>query len=161
GHGGLRETQIETDLPVLIPTTYVGNVSERLQLYAKLDRAQKPEELTKLVASMTDRFGPLPEQVQLLVDIVKLRWQAGNLGFEKLTLKRETLRIYLPAGAGHEAYFQGEQFGRILNFVQTHPRTARMKDQKDKLQVTFDGIRNVAMAQHLMATLGAEEMVMA
>jgi transcription-repair coupling factor (superfamily II helicase) len=161
GHGGLRETQIETDLPVLIPTTYVGNVSERLQLYAKLDRAQKPEELTKLVASMTDRFGPLPEQVQLLVDIVKLRWQAGNLGFEKLTLKRETLRIYLPAGAGHEAYFQGEQFGRILNFVQTHPRTARMKDQKDKLQVTFDGIRNVAMAQQLMATLGAEEMVAA
>ena len=110
---------------------------------------------------MTDRFGPLPEQVQLLVDIVKLRWQAGNLGFEKLTLKRETLRIYLPAGAGHEAYFQGEGFGRILNFVQTHPRTARMKDQKDKLQVTFDGIRNVAMAQHLMATLGAEEMVAA
>jgi hypothetical protein len=36
-----------------------------------------------------------------------------------------------------------------------------MKDQKDKLQVTFDGIRNVAMAQHLMATLGAEEMVTA
>jgi transcription-repair coupling factor (superfamily II helicase) len=159
--GGPRECQIETDLPVLIPDTYVNNVSERLQLYAKLDRAQKPAELTKLVASMTDRFGPLPEQVQLLADIVKLRWQAGNLGFEKLTLKRETLRAYLPAGAGHEAYFQSESFGRILNFVQTHPRTARMKDQKDKLQVTIDGIRNVGMAQQLLVTLGAEEAVAA
>jgi transcription-repair coupling factor (superfamily II helicase) len=159
-NSGPRETQIETDLPVLIPDTYVNNVSERLQLYAKLDRAQKPEELAKLVASMTDRFGPLPEQVQQLVDIVKLRWQASRLGFDKLTLKRETLRAYLPAGPGHEAYFQGEQFGVILNFVQTHPRTARMKDQKDKLQVTIDGIKNVGMAQRLLVELGAAEMVM-
>lgn len=160
-NSGPRETQIETDLPVLIPDTYVNNVSERLQLYAKLDRAQKPEELAKLVASMTDRFGPLPEQVMQLVDIVKLRWQASKLGFDKLTLKRETLRAYLPAGPGHEAYFQGEQFGLILNFVQTHPRTARMKDQKDKLQVTIDGIRNVGMAQRLLVELGAAEMVLA
>jgi transcription-repair coupling factor (superfamily II helicase) len=156
-----KDTQIETDLPVLIPDTYVGNVSERLQLYAKLDRAQRPEELAKLVASMTDRFGPLPEQVQVLVDVVKLRWQAGKLGFEKVTLKRDTLRAYLPAGAGHEAYFQGEQFGRILNFVQTHPRSARMKDQKDKLQVTIDGIKGVKRAQELLVELGAEEAVVA
>ena len=157
--GGPRDCQIETDLPVLIPDTYVNNVSERLQLYAKLDRSQKPEDLAKLVSSITDRFGPLPEQVQQLVDIVKLRWQAGRLGFEKLTLKRDTLRTYLPAGAGHEAYFQGEQFGRMLNFVQTHPRSARMKDQKDKLQITFDGIRGVGRAQQLLAELGAEEAV--
>jgi transcription-repair coupling factor (superfamily II helicase) len=160
-NSGPKDTQIETDLPVLIPDTYVNNVSERLQLYAKLDRAQRPEELAKLVASMTDRFGPLPEQVQVLVDVVKLRWQAGKLGFEKVTLKRDTLRAYLPAGAGHEAYFQGEQFGRILNFVQTHPRSARMKDQKDKLQITIDGIKGVKRAQELLIELGAEEAVVA
>ena len=115
------ECQMETDLSVLIPNTYVSNVSERLQFYSKLDRAQNPAELAKLVASMVDRFGPLPEPVQQLVDIVKLRWQASHLGFEKLTLKRETLRATLPAGPAHAAYFQGEGFGRILNFVQTHP----------------------------------------
>ncbi|RYY10888.1 MAG: transcription-repair coupling factor, partial [Cytophagaceae bacterium] len=155
------ECQIETDLPVLIPDTYVSNVSERLQLYSKLDRAQKPAELQKLVASITDRFGPLPAQVQQLVDIVRLRWQASHLGFEKLTLKRDTLRAYLPAGAGREAYFQGEKFGRILNFVQTHPRTARMKEQKDKLQISFDGITGVELAHRLLVELGAEEAVTA
>jgi transcription-repair coupling factor (superfamily II helicase) len=97
----------------------------------------------------------------VLVDVVKLRWLASKLGFEKITLKRETLRAYLPAGTGTEAYFQGERFGRILNFVQTHPRTARMKEQKDKLQVTFDGIQSVGMAQKLLVTLGAEEAVVA
>ncbi len=160
-NSGPKETQIETDLPVLIPNTYVNNVSERLQLYAKLDRAQRPEELKKLVDSIIDRFGPLPEQVQVLVDVVKLRWLASQLGFEKVTLKRDTLRAYLPAGPGTEAYFQGERFGRILNFVQTHPRTARMKEQKDKLQVSIDGIRGVGMAQQLLVELGAGEAVAA
>ena len=65
------------------------------------------------------------------------------------------------AGTGTEAYFQGEQFGRILNFVQTHPRTARMKEQKDKLQVSIDAIRGVEMAQRLLVELGAEEAVVA
>jgi transcription-repair coupling factor (superfamily II helicase) len=160
-NSGPKETQIETDLPVLIPNTYVNNVSERLQLYAKLDRAQKPEELKKLVDSIIDRFGPLPEQVQVLVDVVKLRWLASQLGFEKVTLKRDTLRAYLPAGPGTETYFQGERFGRILNFVQTHPRTARMKEQKDKLQVSIDAIRGVGMAQQLLVELGAGEAVAA
>jgi hypothetical protein len=36
-----------------------------------------------------------------------------------------------------------------------------MKDQKDKLQVTIDGIRSVGMAQRLLAELGAAEMVLA
>jgi transcription-repair coupling factor (superfamily II helicase) len=160
-NSGPKETQIETDLPVLIPNTYVNNVSERLQLYAKLDRAQRPDELKKLVDSIIDRFGPLPEQVQVLVDVVKLRWLASQLGFEKVTLKRDTLRAYLPAGPGTESYFQGERFGRILNFVQTHPRTARMKEQKDKLQVSIDAIRGVGMAQQLLVELGAGEAVAA
>ncbi len=157
--GGPKETQMETDLPVLIPDTYVSSVSERLQLYGKLDRAQKPEELEKLTASITDRFGPLPAQVQQLVDLVKLRWEAQKLGFEKLTLKRETLRLYVPAGPGHEAYYQGEAFGRVLNFVQTHPRTARMKDQKDKLQITVDSVPSVDRARALLAQLSASEAV--
>ena len=159
--GGPKETQMETDLPVLIPDTYVSSVSERLQLYGKLDRAQKPEELEKLTASITDRFGPLPAQVQQLVDLVKLRWEAQKLGFEKLTLKRETLRLYVPAGPGHEAYYQGEAFGRVLNFVQTHPRTARMKDQKDKLQITVDSVPSVDRARALLAQLSAPEAVAA
>jgi transcription-repair coupling factor (superfamily II helicase) len=67
----------------------------------------------------------------------------------------------VPAGPGREAYFQGEGFGRILNFVQTHPRTARMKEQKDKLQVSIDGISSVTLAHQLLVELGAEQVVTA
>ena len=161
GAGRNKDCNVETDQQVLIPEKYVSNVSERLQLYAKLDRAQKPEELQKLLASMTDRFGPLPPEVEQLADIVRLRWQACQVGFTKITLKRDTLKGYLAADDDHKAYFQGEQFGTILNYVQTHPRTAKLKEHKEQLIVTFDEVRSIQQAKRVLSELGSEEAVTA
>ncbi|KUG08181.1 transcription-repair coupling factor [Solirubrum puertoriconensis] len=153
-----KECNIETDLQILIPDTYVSNVSERLRLYSKLDRAKEPEELRRLLVSMEDRFGPLPPEVEQLADIVRLRWQGSRVGFEKISLKKGTLKGYLRAGEGSEAYFQGEQFGQILNYVQTHPRTSRMKERKDQLIISIDDVRDVLHARELMNELSAESM---
>ena len=161
GAGRSQECNVETDQQVLIPEKYVSNVSERLQLYAKLDRAQKPEELRKLLASMVDRFGPLPPEVEQLADIVRLRWQACKVGFSKITLKRDTLKGYLPADDDHKAYFQGEQFGTILNYVQTHPRTAKLKEHKAQLIVTFEEVRSIQQAKRVLSELSSEEAVTA
>ncbi|AYA37520.1 transcription-repair coupling factor [Hymenobacter oligotrophus] len=153
-----KECSIETDLQILIPDTYVSNVSERLRLYSKLDRAKEPEELRRLLVSMEDRFGPLPPEVEQLADIVRLRWQGSRVGFEKVSLKKGTLKGYLRAGEGSEAYFQGEQFGQILNYVQTHPRSSRMKERKDQLIISIDDVRDVLHARELMNELSAESM---
>src|SRR5690606_21426871 len=123
----VRDCNIETDMEVLIPDWYVGNISERLNLYSKLDNTKDLDELEKLRVNMVDRFGPLPEEVQKLIEIVQLRWQAQQLGFEKLTIKKETLKGYLPA-VNNEPYFQSETFGHILSYVQQHPRKSRLKE---------------------------------
>ncbi|MDO7874937.1 transcription-repair coupling factor [Hymenobacter sp. ASUV-10] len=157
GVGRVRECNVETDMQILIPDKYVSNVSERLQYYAKLDRAQKPEELRKVLNGMVDRFGPLPAEVELLADIVRLRWQACQLGFEKITLKRDTLKGFLPASEEHKPYFQGEQFGDILNYVQTHPRTASLKERKEQLIVTFEEVRSINQAKKVLTELGSAE----
>ena len=162
GAGRPKECNIETDLPVLIPSEYVSNVSERLQLYAKLDRAQKAEELDKLLQSIQDRFGPLPNAVQQLADIVRLRWQASRVGFTKVTLKRDTLKGYLPAGGEeHKEYFQGPQFGQVLSYVSAHPRKANLKEKKDQLIVTIEEVKTVGQARRIMAELGDAEAVAA
>ena len=110
---------------------------------------------------MVDRFGPLPPEVEQLADIVRLRWQACQVGFTKITLKRNTLKGFLPADDDHKAYFQGEQFGTILNYVQTHARTASLKEKKDQLIVTFEEVRSIEQAKRVLAELGSAEPVAA
>jgi transcription-repair coupling factor (superfamily II helicase) len=148
----VRECNIETDMEILIPDSYVSNISERLNLYSKLDRVKDLESLEKIQHSITDRFGPLPPEVIQLIDIVKLRWEAQHLGFEKLTIKKASMRGYLPTEK-NDAYFQGETFGRILRYVQQHARHSRLKESKDKLIVIFDQVGSVAKAKAIFEEL--------
>ncbi|SIQ61117.1 transcription-repair coupling factor [Pontibacter lucknowensis] len=154
----VRDCNIETDMEVLIPDWYVGNISERLNLYSKLDSTKDLQELEKLQASIIDRFGPLPEEVQKLVEIVKLRWQAQQLGFEKLTIKKEVMKGYLPS-ENNDAYFQSETFGNILKYVQQHSRRSRLKEAKDKLIVIVEDIQSIADAREVFDSLDVKATV--
>ena len=154
----VRECNIETDMEVLIPDWYVSNISERLNLYSKLDSVKDLDELAKLTASIVDRFGPLPVEVQKLVDIVRLRWQAQQLGFEKLTIKKEVMKGYLPS-ENNDKYFQSDAFGNILKYVQQHSRRSRLKESKDKLIVIVEDIRSIADAREVFEDLGVAEII--
>ncbi|MEJ8757824.1 transcription-repair coupling factor [Pontibacter sp. H259] len=152
----VRDCNIETDMEVLIPDWYVSNISERLSLYSKLDSTKDLDELEKLRASIVDRFGPLPEQVQKLIEIVKLRWQAQQLGFEKLTIKKEVMKGYLPS-ENNDKYFQSDTFGHILKYVQQHSRRSRLKEAKDKLIVIVEDIQSIADAREVFEGFGITE----
>ncbi|PVY44096.1 transcription-repair coupling factor [Pontibacter virosus] len=154
----VRDCNIETDMEVLIPDWYVGNISERLNLYSKLDSTKDLQSLEKLRDSIVDRFGPLPEEVQKLVEIVKLRWQAQQLGFEKLTIKKEVMKGYLPS-ENNDAYFQSETFGNILKYVQQHSRRSRLKEAKDKLIVIVEDIQSIADARDVFDSLDVKATV--
>ncbi|CAA9211680.1 MAG: Transcription-repair coupling factor [uncultured Adhaeribacter sp.] len=142
----VRDCNVETDMEILIPDTYVSNISERLNLYSKLDRVKDLAGLEKIQNGIIDRFGPLPDSVEKLIQIVKLRWQAQELGFEKLTIKKDVMKGYIPS-ENNDKYFQSETFGHILKYVQQHGRTSRLKETKDKLIVIFDNIKTVEAAR--------------
>ncbi|GAB2544836.1 transcription-repair coupling factor [Rufibacter soli] len=150
----VRECSIETDLEVLIPDSYISNISERLQMYSKLDRVKDLPELEKMVEGMVDRFGPMPPEVEQLVNIVKMRWEACHLGFEKLTLKKDTLKGYIPS-VDNEAFFQSETFSRILTYVQQHSRQSRLKEAKDKLIVIVENVSSLEKAKNIFADMQA------
>ncbi|ALI98526.1 transcription-repair coupling factor [Rufibacter tibetensis] len=150
----VRECSVETDLEILIPDSYISNISERLQMYSKLDRVKDLESLEKIVEGMIDRFGPMPPEVEQLVNIVKMRWEACHLGFEKLTLKKDTLKGYIPS-LNNEAFFQSETFSRILQYVQQHSRRSRLKEAKDKLIVTVENVSTLEQAKNIFEELQA------
>lgn len=138
----VQDCVIETDLEILIPETYINNTSERLQLYASLDNIQDETALQQYTESLKDRFGPVPETVEQLINSVRLRWMGEVLGFEKISLKNEKLKaLFL---SGNEAYFKSDAFGKVLTFVQSHARQCRMKETSGKLILTIENILSVS-----------------
>jgi transcription-repair coupling factor (superfamily II helicase) len=145
----VQDCTIETDLELLIPESYVSNISERLGLYSKLDALENEEELDKFGQMLQDRFGPPPQAVQDLMETVRLRWQAEELGIEKLVLKASQMKCYL-LPSSKEAYYSSAIFGNMMKFVQIHPKTCKIKEHKNRLILSVDQVLSIQKAQHLL-----------
>lgn len=150
----VQDCVIETDLEILIPETYVGSTSERLQLYSRLDNIKDEAQLEKFCIEIRDRFGPFPPSVTELVNSVRLRWLAEKLGFEKLTLKNEKIKAYFVSA--REDYFRSDVFGRILGFVKAHARQCKMKDSNGKAMLLIDNITSVNAAIELFSLMSGQ-----
>jgi transcription-repair coupling factor (superfamily II helicase) len=122
----VSDCTIDTDLEILIPDSYVENITERLSLYSRLDNCDTEEELKQMEEEFHDRFGPIPPEVQDLFMTVRCRKLAVGLGFEKLLLKNNGLKCYF-INRPDSPYFESETFNRILNYLQTGTNKAKLK----------------------------------
>lgn len=153
-HRGIfvRDTQIDTDMEILIPDGYVENITERLSLYRQLDDSRSEDDLHRFEAMLRDRFGPVPAQVEELIDTVRLRWLAMSIGFERLVLKNKRMTGYF-IPKQDSPYYQSEAFTRVLKFIQANPRAAKMKEANNKLTLSFESVAAIkdaiGMLNHL------------
>jgi transcription-repair coupling factor (superfamily II helicase) len=148
----VQDCVIESDMELIIPEDYVENISERLSLYTSLDNTKNQEQLDKFETGMRDRFGPIPEVTQELIQSVKLRWQAERLGFEKLVLKNERLKGYF-VPQSKEEYYTGPVFGNVLSFVQKNPSRCKLRDLKGKLILTINEVLTVESAIDMLTAI--------
>ncbi len=122
----VNDCSIDTDLEILIPDSYVESITERLSLYSRLDNCENEKELQRFHTEMSDRFGPIPPQVEALFTTVRCRKLAVELGFEKMFLKNETLKCFFVSNP-NSPYFTSTTFNGILQFLQKGTNKAKLK----------------------------------
>ena len=79
-------TEIDLDLPILFPDSYLPDVHARLLLYKRIANAQTAEDLYDLQLEALDRFGLLPEAAKSVFAISDIKLTATGLGIEKIKL---------------------------------------------------------------------------
>jgi len=141
----VTDCQIDSDLQLLIPNDYVSNVTERMNLYRELDALPTEEELTGFRQRLEDRFGPIPEEMEELMIVSKLRKKAIDLAIEKLVLKRGKMICYFVAQQ-ESPFYQSPLFMQVLKYVQSNPTKCRMKEGSQRLSLSFSGISSVSLA---------------
>ncbi len=138
----VRDTVLETDLEVRIPDDYVNNVSERLSLYQEMDNLTSKEELVEFSKNLIDRFGPLPPQVDDLLQSFELRWLAQSLGMEKLVIKSNKLIGYFISNP-QSPFYETEVFTQVLNGIQQNPARFKLSEKNEKLRVISENVRDL------------------
>ena len=139
----VSDCTIDTDLEILIPDSYVENITERLSLYNQLDNVEDEAELIAFTNELRDRFGPIPEQVEELFTTIRCRRLACELGFEKLILKNNQLRLYF-VNNPDSPYFESEVFNHILGYIQKSVNNARLKQVGKNFMLLADKVTSMS-----------------
>lgn len=146
-------TQIDTDQEILIPDEYVTNIGERYNLYTELSKLENETELKAFQQQLHDRFGPVPPQVADLLNTMRLQWLGKSIGFEKISLKKNVLRGYFITNQ-QSPYFETEAFRQVLSFVQANPRRCNLKEVKNSLRLSIEGVNSIDQAVRILDEIG-------
>jgi transcription-repair coupling factor (superfamily II helicase) len=76
--------QITIGTALLIPEDYVADLSVRLALYRRLAEIEDEHDIDSFAAEMVDRFGPLPGEVEHLLQVVAIKALCRRANVEKL-----------------------------------------------------------------------------
>ena len=149
------DSQLESDLPLSYPPTYIENISERITLYRELNTLANEDELLAYQKRLIDRFGKLPEEAEQLHNVVRLRWLCCKMGIEKVLLKQERISLYFTRN--NPRYFHSDMFGKILQYVCARTERCRLVEDKDrqgkqtgKRYVVIQQVRTISGALHLL-----------
>ncbi|WP_370000913.1 transcription-repair coupling factor [Winogradskyella sp.] len=152
----VKDITIDTDFELLFPDDYVNNITERLNLYTKLNDIKSEEALDKFESEIIDRFGELPTQVEDLFDSVRLKWIATKMGIEKLVMKKGKMIGYFIQDQ-QSKFYQSEAFTKVLQFVQMNAGTCKMKEKQTRnglrLLITFEKIKSTKQALEALSKI--------
>ena len=116
--------QITIGTPVLIPEVYVGDLNVRLGLYRRIASLVDRREIDGFAAELVDRFGPLPAEVDNLLEIIAIKRLCRDAGVDKLEAGPKGAVI-----AFHDNRFANP--AGLVAFLQEQAGTAKLRpDQR-------------------------------
>ena len=141
----VEDCTIETDLPALIPDSYIEVQSEKIRIYKELDSIRKDSELDKMKDRLADRFGPVPEELARLFDIVRLRHLGEKLGFEKIIVKNGIMIAFFISNQ-MSSYYRSKKFSDVLGRIGDCGPLFELKQNDAKLRIISRNIHSIAGA---------------
>lgn len=142
----VKDITIDSDFELLFPDDYVNSITERLNLYTKLNTLKTEDELKSFENEIIDRFGELPTQVIDLFNSVRIKWIATKIGLEKIIMKNGRFVGYFIHDQ-QSPFYQSAHFTRVLKYIQSRPKDCKMKEKQTRkglrLLITFENIDSV------------------
>jgi transcription-repair coupling factor (superfamily II helicase) len=123
-------TEIELNIPALLPADYLPDVHNRLVLYKRIASARNDEELRELQVEMIDRFGLLPQPAKNLLAITELKLRAHPIGIRKIEAGPKGARLLFEEQPRLDPM-------KLIALIQSRPNTYKM-DGSDRLRYLAD-----------------------
>ncbi|MBO4800999.1 MAG: transcription-repair coupling factor [Bacteroidaceae bacterium] len=149
GEDFVDECQLESDMQMSFPERFVPGSTERMLLYRELDGLETDEAVEAYRRRLLDRFGPIPEEAEELIRVVKLRRLGKYFGAERVMLKNGRLRLYFVKD-DDSPFFQSPAFGQCITYFSLHAADCQLDEVKGRRSMLIRGVNSVKEACQVM-----------
>ena len=77
---------VELGVDTYIPRSYIPSQRQRMEIYRRLASCGGVKDLRQLQRDLADAYGPVPDEVDVLLDVAEIRVLAGRSGIESIIL---------------------------------------------------------------------------
>ena len=78
------EIQIDLDVTSYIPDEYISDSNQKIEIYQNIALCRSEEDIQNVIDEVIDRFGNMPEQLENLIDIARIKYLSKELDIEKI-----------------------------------------------------------------------------
>ena len=117
---------------------------------------ESEEDLLEYEIRLEDRFGAIPDEVGDLLNTMKLRWLAAQVGMERLILKQGKAIGYFVSDR-ESKFYQSATFTKILSYIQEHAQDTVLKEDRNKLVLVIERVASVNDAIDKLSGLLSKE----
>ncbi len=153
-----KSPKLDLNVPVLIPENYVKDLGVRLSLYRELALLKTDNELDEFCERLLDRFGPIPSEINTLLDVMRVKNSCSLAGIN--ILKAGSRELWIS--------FYDDKFSDpdgLMHFIQKNKSKIKVKDNKliisiawendqEKMKVTQKILQKLASMAQKNALLG-------
>lgn len=135
--------QINLGMPVLIPEGYIPDLNLRLSIYRRAASLADRQEIEAFAAELIDRFGPLPTDVENLLDLMEIKQLCRRAGIDRIDAG--------PKGAVLSLHASSKiNLQKLVGYIQKQTGTAKIRpeDQKMVFMRSWDDLNNRVRGVH-------------
>ena len=148
----MTDCTIDTDQPALIPDSFIDVTAEKIRIYKQLDSMSSEKEIDRFRTQLSDRFGTLPEEVDNLMGVVKIRNLGSALGFEKIIIKNGMMLFFFISNP-LSPYFKSDVFKQVFLRAGEQPGLFTLKQAEGKLKIVSRGVDSIPVALSVLKKL--------
>jgi transcription-repair coupling factor (mfd) len=89
------ETTVDMDLDAFIPSTYIKNEVQKLDIYKRIAEIENDEEMMDMQEELMDRFGDMPNAVNNLLNIALIKSMCHSLYITGLVHKGNEVKLMM------------------------------------------------------------------
>ena len=138
----IRDCQLDTDLEILIPETYVSSISERINLYKELNNFNHENEINTFLQRLEDRFGKIPNEIENICNGIRLKWIAKKIGIQRIILKNNNMYAYFPKDSNSN-YYNSIIFKKVLDYLKDNFEKCQLVEKQNKLSLLIKNINSI------------------